>query len=301
MRHLLLIISLALIVFQACDSGSAGTSGSTSRQVSENGFEYIHHYKSGNEIIKPGEGVEFHVYTRAGDSILFSSRQDLPEPPVQKVPLEGQPNNNPTPVFDAFKLMAEGDSMTIFLNLDSLPQRPAGMEDVTEIAYDLKVVKVMSAEDMDKMMEEKQAAIMAEKEALQARRPQVAMEVQNAISAYKSNSLKLNELPSGLKIHMIEEGSGAKPDPGKNVNVHYYGALLDNNTFDNSFERGQAFNFPLGQGRVIKGWDEGIATLNKGSKAILFIPSEMGYGAQGSPPSIPADAELVFYVELLND
>jgi FKBP-type peptidyl-prolyl cis-trans isomerase len=68
--------------------------------------------------------------------------------------------------------------------------------------------------------------------------------------------------------------------------------------FDNSFQRGQTFPFTLGQNQVIKGWDEGIALLNKGAKAFLFIPGALGYGEAGSPPVIPANAELVFYVEL---
>ena len=68
--------------------------------------------------------------------------------------------------------------------------------------------------------------------------------------------------------------------------------------FDNSFSRGEPFVFPLGAGQVIKGWDEGLALLPKGTKATLFIPYELGYGETGSPPSIPPRSELIFYVEV---
>ena len=89
-----------------------------------------------------------------------------------------------------------------------------------------------------------------------------------------------------------------KAVPGREVEVNYFGVLADGTPFDNSFKRGQTFTFPLGAGRVIPGWDEGIAMLNVGSKATLFVPYELGYGEAGSPPNIPPKAELIFYVEL---
>ncbi len=105
---------------------------------------------------------------------------------------------------------------------------------------------------------------------------------------------------SGLKYVIHENGSGDNPSKGTKVFVHYLGALTNGNEFDNSFERGKPFKFSLGVGSVIQGWDEGIALLNIGSKATFFIPSELGYGKQGSPPVIPRDSELIFYVELID-
>ena len=88
------------------------------------------------------------------------------------------------------------------------------------------------------------------------------------------------------------------PELGQVVSVHYTGQLDDGTVFDSSVERGTPISFPLGQGRVIRGWDEGIALLNQGSKARLIIPSDLGYGASGSG-IIPPDATLVFDVELV--
>lgn len=105
--------------------------------------------------------------------------------------------------------------------------------------------------------------------------------------------------PSGLGIKVLKEGTGEYPEKGKTVVVHYTGTLLDGKKFDSSHDRGQPFKFPLGQGRVIRGWDEGIAKLKIGTKALLYIPPDMGYGSRGAGAAIPPDATLIFEVELL--
>ncbi len=124
------------------------------------------------------------------------------------------------------------------------------------------------------------------------------IEEQYAARIYSSAELeafpyKMEE--SGLGIHILEKGDGPLPEAGKSVSVHYRGYLLDGNIFDESYKRGQAFSFPLGRGRVIKGWDEGIAQLPVGTHALLKIPAEMGYGARGQG-SIPPNSTLVFDV-----
>lgn len=108
------------------------------------------------------------------------------------------------------------------------------------------------------------------------------------------------KMESGLDIEILEEGDGPKPNKGDTVHVHYTGTLEDGTQFDSSHSRGQPIAFPLGQGRVIKGWDEGIALLNKGAKAKLTIPPELGYGAQGAGGVIPPNATLIFEVELVD-
>ncbi|XP_058735873.1 70 kDa peptidyl-prolyl isomerase-like [Vicia villosa] len=106
---------------------------------------------------------------------------------------------------------------------------------------------------------------------------------------------------SGLKKKLVKEGEGwESPSDGDQVEVHYTGTLLDGTKFDSSRDRGTTFKFKLGQGQVIKGWDEGIKTMKKGENAIFTIPSELAYGESGSPPTIPPKATLRFDVELLS-
>ena len=106
-------------------------------------------------------------------------------------------------------------------------------------------------------------------------------------------------LADGLTYTDEQVGSGAEAQPGKTVVVHYTGWLLDGTKFDSSRDRGQAFTFPLGAGRVIKGWDEGVAGMKVGGKRTLTIPADLGYGTRGSPPVIPPNSALKFEVELL--
>ena len=110
--------------------------------------------------------------------------------------------------------------------------------------------------------------------------------------------------PSGLKITDTQAGTGATPRTGQTCVMHYTGWLYQDGKkgakFDSSVDRGQPFEFPIGTGRVIKGWDEGVATMKVGGKRTLVIPPELGYGARGAGGVIPPNATLLFEVELLN-
>lgn len=111
---------------------------------------------------------------------------------------------------------------------------------------------------------------------------------------------KVHKLPSGLQYEDMVVGSGKMAEPGMNVSVHYTGWLTDGTKFDSSLDRNQAFQFQLGAGMVIRGWDEGVKGMRIGGKRKLTIPSDMGYGAQGAGGVIPPNATLVFDVELLD-
>lgn len=105
---------------------------------------------------------------------------------------------------------------------------------------------------------------------------------------------------SGLKYVEIKEGTGASPKAGQIVTVHYTGTLTDGKKFDSSLDRNQPFQFQIGVGQVIKGWDEGVMTMKIGGKRKLIIPPDLGYGARGAGGAIPPNATLIFEVELLD-
>ena len=108
---------------------------------------------------------------------------------------------------------------------------------------------------------------------------------------------------SGLQITDTKVGTGAQPQTDQTCVMHYTGWLYDNGTkgakFDSSLDRGEPFEFAIGQGQVIKGWDEGVATMKVGGKRTLIIPPQLGYGARGAGGVIPPNATLIFDVELL--
>ena len=105
---------------------------------------------------------------------------------------------------------------------------------------------------------------------------------------------------SGLKYRDVEIGTGDSPAPRQLVSVHYTGTLPNGKVFDSSLKRGEPFTFPIGAGRVIKGWDEGVADMKVGGKRELVIPPDLAYGSRGVPGTIPPNATLTFDVELLD-
>ncbi len=113
----------------------------------------------------------------------------------------------------------------------------------------------------------------------------------------------MTQTESGLQYRDINEGTGEKPKTGQTCVMHYTGWLWENGArgkkFDSSVDRGEPFDFPIGTGRVIKGWDEGVLSMKVGGKRELLIPPNLGYGSRGAGRVIPPNATLLFEVELL--
>lgn len=103
----------------------------------------------------------------------------------------------------------------------------------------------------------------------------------------------------GLGIKILEEGTGTVPQKGENIKVHYTGYLSDGTKFDSSVDRGRPFEFVVGTGRVIKGWDVAFSQMKRGTKAYILLPPELGYGSRGAGSMIPPNATLIFEVELI--
>ena len=123
-----------------------------------------------------------------------------------------------------------------------------------------------------------------------------AAELEKQLSEHTKNAVKTS---SGLQYIILTSSDGKKPQNGQKVSVNYSGFLLDGTMFDSSYKRNKPFEFVLGQGRVIKGWDEGVALLNEGSKAKFIIPPNLAYGSRGAGGLIPPNSTLIFEVELI--
>lgn len=292
MRLFTLVVIAAILVLTSCQQDSA-------TQTASDGTEFKIQKSTGSPKIQPGQYVYYHAQRRKGEEVESRSR-DLGDPQIFQIPTETDPNSQTALLEQVLTSMGVGDSATIFLRLDTLPTKPPGFENEDVMYFDLVVTDVKDSAEFEAEQEEKRAEAEAAAAVVRESAAAVIQETKDVVAQYAAGSLgdKVQRTGSGLGYMIIEEGSGSAPAAGRQVGVQYVGTLTDGTVFDNSFERGEPITFPLGVGRVIPGWDEGIALLKEGGKGYLFIPHQLGYGEAGSPPVIPGNAELVFYVEL---
>jgi len=274
--RLLMFFFLAVLLVTGCQS-----EGGDSKML-PSGFSYVVHKDEPGQTAQPGERAYFHYNLRIDDSLATTSFTE-PIPVSIEIPDTSTLGRELQPLEEALMLMSVGDSLTFSMPMDSIPNAPADFEGAENLNYDLVLVETKT------------------KEQLQSEVDDIGAFVRETIDQYNAGELDdLQETESGFKYVIHEAGTGPTPDSTDIVLANYYGALVEDGTmFDNSFQRGAPFNFPLKMGQVIQGWDEGFSYLKEGAKATFFIPAPLGYGAQGSPPVIPGGAELVFYVELV--
>jgi FKBP-type peptidyl-prolyl cis-trans isomerase len=170
------------------------------------------------------------------------------------------------------------------------------------IVVNMKVVAVESMQEYQKDMQQKQAEMMKKMDEQKAQQAPVDDKILQ--DYFAKNNIKPMKTADGLYYVIEKEGKGEKAKAGEMVTMNYTGKTLDGKTFDSNtdpaFKHTEPFKFPLGQGRVIPGWDEGVQLLNKGSKATLYIPSPLAYGPQGSRPNIEPNTILMFDVEVVD-
>jgi len=281
--RVLWIASALTIFLGSCDSA----------KKTEKGIAYNFRKNTENPSAKKDEVITFHINIfNDKDSLLGSSYQNG-RPFVYKIGADP----SLAIIDDIMMLCGEGDSISFKVPSDSLPQGFADVPKGSMVRFELSMLKVQTEEVFMKEAQaedEKRRTEMMEKMAAQKE-----IDDQTIQKYLADNNIKAQKTASGLYYTITKTGKGATPTKGKKVKVHYTGTLLDGTKFDSSLDRGQPFEFPLGEGQVIQGWDEGIALLNKGAKATLFIPSVLGYGAQGVGSIIPPFAVLKFDVELL--
>ncbi|HMQ07659.1 MAG TPA: FKBP-type peptidyl-prolyl cis-trans isomerase [Saprospiraceae bacterium] len=263
------------------------------------GYKYKIH-SSSKEKAKPtiGDFVYFNLTIADQKDSVLQRMDKYPDIPQIQIPTDEQMDDMPNPIAGLLKLLAVEDSATLYLPIDSFKNLPLDLPNMTEIRYHVVVKEIMSEEEYQQNLERQQEEKMAQATELRKRLPEITQIVEDFARDYKRGRAEFQTLASGLRIKILDEGEGNTINAGEMASVHYYGALVDGSPFDNSFNRGDPFVFHVGSGQVIRGWDEGLQQLKNKSKALLLIPSDLGYGATGSPPNIPGNAELIFYVEV---
>lgn len=293
MKNAILFAFLCALVTASCKQDKG-------RQFTRHGYEYINHTNLGGPKPQPGEYVYFQLQIRDGDSITHSTRSQGNAPFLQ-IPSVDNPRRRPSPVEDVLREMSVGDSATVFIRLDSIRGKASQFGNADMFYYDVVLNDIKTVDNFQEEAKQEREERKREAEAARARYPEVAGQMNETLRQYKAGELdeQLHETDSGLKYIIHEAGEGRNVEPGRNVSVHYFGTLMNGKVFDNSFKQGDPLRFPVGENRVIKGWDEGVALLREGAKATFFIPYRLAYGEQGSSPDIPPKAELALYLEVL--
>lgn len=282
-RFLLSLVIIGCLV--ACNAGSK--SDALTRKT-EKGTEYIMLRDGKGAKSKIGDFVKINIdgYDMKGD-VKFSS-QDNPQPTIMNI-LADNPNAPANPIVDVVKALGMGDSVKII----ATPELMNNQNGADTIIYYIGLEKIYSEAEFKQLQEEVKQKAME-------RYNSVDKKAQDLYSKLSSQEMKSKTLTtdSGLKYIILEEGKGRKTTVGQEVVVDYHGLLArSGQVFDSSFKRTLPFKFVLGIGQVIKGWDEGLALLNRGSKALLLVPSELAYGDRDSGIIKKGD-DLIFYVEV---
>lgn len=273
---------VAAVLFFGCQSEEF--------KVSEDGYEYKYVKKGSGELPAQGEIVVYNMkYVNEKDSLLFETSSEQPA----LIPCDSMQWNNAGPLFKAFNIIKEGDSILIKIPTKTLFAEsfrspvPPSLDPEGTITFCIGASKIMTQEEM-------------QQEAIARGEKQLQKDIDVIDDYLAQNNITAQSTESGLRYVIDVEGTGDYPEPGDNVKVHYTGTLLDGTKFDSSFDRNEPINFAIGRGQVIMGWDEGIALLKKGGKGTLYIPSTLAYGERGAGGGqIPPNTPLKFDVELV--
>jgi FKBP-type peptidyl-prolyl cis-trans isomerase FkpA len=289
------VILIVVFLYLVSNTSAIGQN-SDNFQKTPNGLKYKFFVQNDKaEKAKIGDMVTVVGYYKVKDTIFFDSRKS-PTPYIFPV----NESQYPGDIFEGIRMMAVGDSALFLVSGDSLFLKTFRVKSLpkycpphSEVSFYVKMLKKQPKEEFQKEMQAKFEEDNKKAMILAAKEDSILTDFmkKNNVAAQKSNS--------GLYYAEIKKGTGAKAEPGKTVTVQYTGKLLDGTIFDTSIGRTEPFSFPLGKNKVIRGWEEGIAKMNKGGKAVLLIPSKLAYGPS-NVGKIPANSILIFEVELVD-
>jgi FKBP-type peptidyl-prolyl cis-trans isomerase len=287
-----IIVGLVLIIlFQSCKE----TLGVTQRTPS--GYDYKKLEEGSGGVPSLGDYVKFSFSVVADDGTSIQAVGSPESFPIVEIPVDAS-KSQPNPITEILTEAMVGDSFEVIMPVDSFKAQSAAYQQYKHLKYLFAVKEIL---DKKAYEAERQAKIDVEEKAKQAIRdkePEVAALVSETLKKYKEGALEVVTTESGLKYFIHEAGDGKICEQGDVAVVNYYGVLTsDGSMFDNSFSKGKPFKFAVGTNSVIKGWDEALSTIPQESKASLFIPAELAYGATPRR-GIPANSELMFYIDV---
>jgi FKBP-type peptidyl-prolyl cis-trans isomerase FkpA len=295
------LLGAAAIGFNACKSGS------DTKTIKGIEYSIIKDAKGKNAAI--GDIVEFNLVAKC-DTTVINDTWKQGHPAVNRV----DSARNSSDLMAIFPFLSAGDSAVAYISCDSilksipaeqLSQVPTWMKKGKKITISLSVVSIKSEDDYKKEMESKQAEEMRKMDEQKAQ--QLPVDDKILQDYFAKNNIKAEKTESGLYYTIQKPGSGAQIQKGQKVGMMYTGKTLDGNIFDSNTDGEVAkknghdakpLEFIVGMRQMIPGVDEGVALLKKGSKATLYLPSPLAYGPQSPSAAIPANAVMIFEVEI---
>lgn len=292
LKQYVFILALSAIVFSAC--------GQKEYVKTESGLEYLKVTDGSGEKPNDGEFLMINVaYNDGNGNVMFSSADRGGALPLNYV--DSMFTNNGS-LEEGFRLCENGDSIILKISAETIFKESFKRPLPDTIAAESIITVYMGVENIftqeefqtyraDQVKKQRETAEASSKE-------QVSIDAKIIEDYLSENGIEAKSTEDGLFYVITKEGNGEKPSVGSTVFVNYAGKLLDGTEFDSNNDG--SFSFPLGQGRVIKGWDLGLALLTKGGKATLYIPSGLAYGARGAGAQIGPNSVLMFDVELVD-
>jgi FKBP-type peptidyl-prolyl cis-trans isomerase FkpA len=300
MRKNLLIMAVAALGLASCKGGFKQADG---------GLLYNIRVDKSGPTVKVGDFISLNLILKTeGDSVLGST-YELGRP----VPQLMQKEQHKGDISTGIMLLSEGDSATIKLSIDSMfkkgAPRPPGIKG-KYLVYEIKVEKVIPKGNLSDVVFQGRISEYFKQQADAIKK----LEPAKIKKFVEDKKLKTTTTTSGLQYVITKPGVGANAAPGDTAVVNYTGKLLTGKFFDSSIKEEalksklpmdprrtyEPIKVVIGEGKVIKGWEEGLTLLNKGAKATLVIPSELGWGEQGYPPAITPFTPVTFEVEMVN-
>ncbi|MBT8232231.1 MAG: hypothetical protein HKO66_13815 [Saprospiraceae bacterium] len=282
--------SLLLLFLLSCKSDNS--TGKSSKLYLENGYEYEWHMQTNGATPKKGQVVtlDFEIVDDF-KNVLSDSKTAGIRPTIQ-IPDNPDSKMKRNPLLGIVEVMAAGDSATVYVPVDSLSSPPQEFLQSKIVRYVIKILKIEDPGVYTNRIGAEQAAI--ERESLAV--------AKSAFDDYMSGKYegKIITKNGGVKVAVVNDTNGAKPKFNEKVTVNYYGFLRNGKSFDNSYRVGRPYQFKIGRGGVIQGWDIGIPEVKLGASAILDIPHAMAYGNEGSGDLIPPKSDLIFWVQVEN-
>lgn len=222
------------------------------------------------------------------------------------------------PMYEAMETLNVGDSGVFDISVAEFYENsmkgaaiPDSLDSASNMTFYVKIVSMMTVDEFQEFrkQEYEKAQAKAQEQKRERMAERLAQLLEETVEMRQAdgeqidkflaeNNIEATTTETGIRYNITQEGEGEYAKPGDRVTVHYSGTFMDGSKFDSSYDRDKPFIFVLGQGDVIPGWDEGIALLNKGAKATLYIPSSLAYGSRQNG-SIPANSILFFDVELI--